>query len=148
MKIILLKDIPKVGKKYEIKNVSDGYAANFVLPQGLGIVATPQNEKKIKQMHAGALVNKDIQEELLLKNLASLQSVTVTISGKTNEKGHLFAGIHGEEITKALQEQVRLTVPVEAIKLEKPLKETGKFMIEVEMHGKKTQFALHIEGIR
>ena len=98
MKIILLKDVPKVGKKHETKEVPDGYGRNFLLKRGLAEIATASAIKRVEEIKKTAAVEKKIQEDLLMKNLEDLNDITITLKEKANEEGHLFAGIHKEEI--------------------------------------------------
>jgi len=105
MKIILLKDIPKVGRKYDIKNVADGYALNLLIPRGLAQIATPQTEKNIEAMKAKDLVEKKVQGELLVKNLEVLKDLVINMKEKANEKGHLFAGVTKEKLKRYLKLQ-------------------------------------------
>ena len=84
MQIILLKDIVKIGQKFDIKNVSDGYAMNFLFPNNLAELATP---KKIKNLETAKLQHEaedKVHQELLLKNLKVLDDVRVKIQGKAN----------------------------------------------------------------
>src|SRR3989338_9715865 len=98
MKIILLHDIAKVGKKYDIKNVSDGHALNLLIPKGLAITANDSAIKRVEKLKSKNTLHKKIQEDLLLMNLKAVEGTTLEISEKANEKGHLFAGVHKEEI--------------------------------------------------
>jgi len=67
MKVVLLHNVPKIGKKYEIKNVSDGHALNFLIPKGLAQVATPAAEKKAKTAILAIESELNIQADLLSK---------------------------------------------------------------------------------
>lgn len=146
MKVVLVKDAPKVGKKYDIVEVSAGYAQNYLFPNRLARLATDalvaEVEGKKKQMEADI----KIQEDLLAKNLGDIAKVTVEIKGKVNEKGHLFAGIHKEMISEEIKKQTRLDISPQFIKLEHPVKEIGEHMIEVEAHGKTTKLKLIISA--
>jgi len=132
MKIIFLRDVANVGRKYEVKNVSDGYARNFLIPQKLAKLATPKAIKAIEAEKKRLEEEKKIQENILQKNLESLKDLKVVWDGKNNEKGHLFAGIHSQDISKILKEQSHLDIPAELIQLEKPIKETGQYKIKVK----------------
>ena len=86
MKIILLKDVPKVGKRYETKEISDGYALNLLIPKGLAVAATSDMVKKFELERSRDEGERKIRQELLLKNLKELEGVTVTMTEKANEK--------------------------------------------------------------
>lgn len=133
MKIVLLKDVPKIGKKWEVKNVSDGHALNFLIPQGLATVATKSAVATAEKAKAAMEVEKKIQIDLLQKNLHSLEGVSITLSGKASEKGHLFAGIHKEEIARVLKDQTRLDILPELIDLTHPLKEIGNHEVTIKV---------------
>lgn len=144
MKIILLKDVPKVGRKYDIKEVAEGYALNMLIPRGLAKVATKDAVAKVEQLKANDLTNKKIQEELLLKNLEVIRNLKIDIKEKANEKGHLFAGVTRERVFEEVTKATRLTLNIDSIILDKPIKETGEHKITVEAMGKKAEFVLNI----
>jgi large subunit ribosomal protein L9 len=146
MKIILLKDVPKVGRKYETKDVSEGYAANMLIPRGLAVPATPSAIKAINTEKAKIDGEKKIHDELLIKTLTDLDGKVITIKEKLNEKGHLFAGLHKPEILKAIKEQTRLDLNDEHLVLDKPIKEAGEHTLELQGAGKKVKLKLLIEG--
>ncbi len=146
MKIILLKDIAKVGRKYETKEISDGYAGNMLIPKGLAIAATPDAVKRIELEKMKIEGERRVHEELLLKNLSELNGITITIIGKANEKGHLFAGLHREAIAEEILKQTRLQIDPSSIQVEHPIKEVGNHSIEVKGAGKSIKFNLVIEA--
>jgi large subunit ribosomal protein L9 len=145
MKIILLKDIPKLGHKYDVKTVSDGHALNLLIPQGLAVTATPDALKRIETEKAKMVGERKIHEELLVKNLAGLKDVSLTVQVKANDKGHLFAGMHREEVAAEIEKQTRLQIDPSFIQLEHPLKELGEHTIEVTAEGKSVKFTLILE---
>lgn len=147
MKIILTKDVPKVGKKYEMKDISDGYALNLLIPRGLAIIATKDAIKRIDLEKSIDEGEKKIHKDLLLKNLIELEGVTITMSEKANEKGHLFAGVHKLEIIPAIEKQTRLQIDAEHIVLEKPIKEVGLHEVEVKVGEKSIKFNLDIKAL-
>ncbi len=136
MKIILLKDVAKLGRKYDTKTVSDGHAINLLIPQGVAIAATKDAIKRIESLRAASEGDRKIQEELMVKNIEGLKDATITISSKANEKGHLFAGLHKEVIAEEIMKQTRLQVDPAFIQLEHPLKTIGEHSIEVKGGGK------------
>ena len=145
MKIILLKDVQKVGRKYDIKEVSDGYALNLLIPRGLATTATPQAVKKVEMMKANDMTEKKIQGELLLKNLETIKNLTITLKEKANEKGHLFAGVTKEMLAEKILKETRLNIDPESIILKKPLKEIREHKVSVEAMGKTAEFTVVIE---
>lgn len=148
MKIILLKDIPKVGKKFETKDISDGYAVNMLIPRGLALAATPDVVKRIAIERSKEEGERKLHDDLFLKNIKDLEGVTITITGKASEKGHLFAGLHREAVAEALLNQTRLQINPSFIQIEHPIKEIGEYMIEVKGAGKSVKFKMVIEAIK
>lgn len=147
MKVVLLKDVAKIGKRYDVKNVADGHALNMLIPRGLAEVATAQALKRAEISRLGLEVDKKIQADLLAKNISALESVKIEVKGKANEKGHLFAGIHKEEIVKLLKAQAHIDVLPEYIVLEHPLKEVGDHTISLEVSGKKAKFVVSVQAL-
>jgi len=146
MKIILLKDIAKVGKKYDVKDISEGYAQNLLIPKGLAIAATGEALKRIDLEKARDEGERKIRNELLLKNLTELDGVTVVMIEKANEKGHLFAGVHKAEIIPEIEKQTRLQIDAEHMVLDKPIKELGLHVVEVKAGNKSIKFNLDIKA--
>lgn len=141
MKIVLLKDVAKIGRKYDVKDVNEGYAINFLFPKKLAEPATPKLLAEVEKMKSAIRVGKEIQEDLLKKNLSMLKDIMITIKKKTNESGSLFSGLKKEELVEELRKQ-HVDLSEEAIQLEKPIKELGVFEIPVELKGKKGKFKL------
>ena len=110
MKVILLQSVPKIGNKYDVKNVSDGYATNFLFPRKLAEIATDSAVTRMMNTKSRNEGDKKVHEDLLMKNLKDLEGARVEMTESANDKGHLFAGIHAVEIIPALKEQTRLEV--------------------------------------
>lgn len=146
MKVILLKGVQKLGKKLDLVDVSDGFAMNSLFPKKLAELATPDAIKRAEKARAQDEAERAIREDLLIKNLKSIESVTIEISGKANEKGHLFAGIHKEALVSALKDEARIDIDAEYINLDKPLKEVGEHEVEVKVQDKTAKFKLVIKA--
>lgn len=147
MKVIFLKDVPRVGKRHDMKEVNGGYAANFLFPNKLAEPATPSAIATLEQRMKEVVVQKEIQDELLLKNLEEIKSKIITIKGKTNEKGSLFSAIRKKDLIAELKKEHRAEISEEFIILDKPIKETGEFDIPVSIKGHKASFKLIVEKI-
>lgn len=146
MKIILLKDVPKLGHRLDIKDVSSGYATNLLIPKGLAVSATKEMIRKTEIEKAMIEGEKMVQQDLLVKNIQDLEGITITMKSKANEKGHLFAGLHKEAIAEELAKQTKLTIDPTFIQLEHPIKEVGEHTIEVKGIKKIVKFKLVIEA--
>lgn len=146
MKVILLKDVAKLGRRYEVKEVKSGHALNFLIPKGEAVIATPEALKRVEAQRAKLDLERKVSEDLLAKSLKDLEGVMIKISGKANEKGHLFAGLHREAIASEIAKQTTLRLDPSFIELEHPIKEVGEHMVEVKAGGKSAKFKLVIEA--
>jgi len=147
MKVIFLKDVQRVGKKYDIKEVNDGYALNFLFPNKLAEMATTKAITDLEKRQKEIVVEREVQEGLLLKNLEEIKNKVITIKGKANDKGSLFSAIHKKEIKEELEKNHKIEIGEEFIILEKPIKEIGEFEIPIEIKHKKSSFKLVVEKI-
>ncbi len=147
MKVIFLQDVPRVGKRHDIKEVNDGYAMNFLLPRKLAEPATPKAVAELEKRKKNIEIERKVQEDILMKNLEEIKGKAVTIKGKANEKGHLFSAIHKKEIVEAMKAQNHANIDEEFISLEKPIKEIGEHEIPISIKGKKSSFKLIVEKI-
>ena len=147
MKIILLQNVPKIGKKREVRNVADGYARNFLIPQGLARMASSQAIEHIERLKKADEETWRAQKELLKNALAKVDGEKIAVTAKANEKGHLFAGLGKEEISVFLKKQGYRHILPEHIVLEAPLKEIGEHEIGILTGGadKTAKFILKIE---
>lgn len=146
MKVILLQDVPNLGKKLDIKDVSDGHALNLLIPKNLVKPATAGALKQLEKEKALLAAERKIQEDLLLKNIKDLEGINLEITEKANDKGHLFAGIHKQEIAKWIKEKTRLDVMPDCIDLKEPIKQVGDFNITVLVQDKKASFKLLVKA--
>ncbi len=146
MKVILLKDVSKLGNRFDVKDVKSGHALNLLIPRGDAVAATREAMKKLETEKAKIEGERKIQEDLLSKNLKSVEDVVLNVSGKVNAKGHLFAGLHKEAISAEIKKQTELDIPAAFIQLEHPIKESGDHMIEVKAGGKSAKFKLVISA--
>jgi large subunit ribosomal protein L9 len=147
MKVIFLQDVPRVGKRHDIKEVNDGYALNFLIPRRMAELATPKAEAELSKRMKNIEIEREVQMDLLSKNLEEIKGKIITIKAKADDKGHLFSKIHTKEIVDEMHKQQHADISAEFIILEKPIKETGEFEIPIEIKGKKSSFKLIVEKI-
>ena len=146
MKVVLLKDVPKVGHRRDVKDVSDGYAMNFLIPQGLAETATEKVIKRVEVELAKEAVQSKIKQDLLLKSFGDLKGILITMERIANKEGHLFAAIHPSEIVTAIKEQTRLDVDPGYLQAE-PVKAVGEHEIEVKIGDRAVKFTLVVKGL-
>lgn len=147
MKVIFLKDVPRVGKKHDVKEINDGYAINFLFPRKLAEMATPSNIAALERRKKEVEVTKEIQDELLDKNLEEIKNKTITIRGKANDKGSLFSAIKQKDLIDELKKEHRIDIKDEFILLDKPIKEIGEYDIQIKIKNKTSSFKLIVEKI-
>ncbi len=144
MKIILLKDVPKMGRKFDVKEISDGYALNFIIPKGLGMKATAEALSKLEKDKKENEVKIKITEDLFRKDIESVSKETVKISAKANENGHLFAGISAKELSEEIEKQTRVKIDPSFIVLDKPIREVGDFILDINAHNIKGKVKVEV----
>jgi len=145
MKVIFLQDVPRVGKRHDIKEVNDGYATNFLLPRKLVIVATPSAIRNLETKQNEIKIERQVREDLLLKNLSSIKGKSITLKVKADDKGHLFKAIHPSDIVKKMQDEHKAQIDEKFIVLEKSIKQVGEFEIQISINRKNSSFQLIVE---
>jgi large subunit ribosomal protein L9 len=133
MEVILREDIEKVGHRGEVVKVAPGYARNFLLPKKLAVLATDSN-KKIVEQERDAYLRREAKAKNEAEDLGRmLAGVTVTITQRAGEEGHLFGSVTAKDIADALERQ-NYTIDRRKIQLEDPIKNTGEYKVPVRLH--------------
>lgn len=134
MKIILLQDEKKLGKKGDIIEASEGYARNYILPKKIGVEATAKNMNDLKLHKANQ--EKIAQEQLdAAKALAAdLESKIVVVKIKAGEGGKTFGSVSSKEIAAALKEQHQIEIDKKKLQLAEALKNFGSYEVTVKLH--------------
>lgn len=127
MKIILLKDIHKVGKKYDVVTVADGYALNSLIPNKAAEVATDKVVEKYTKLKEVEIAARLLKEEELVKELGTMADKKFVIEAKANEQGHLFAAIRKEEVAEALN------IDSTYVHMDAPIKEVGNHGVTIKV---------------
>ncbi|OGD67431.1 50S ribosomal protein L9 [Candidatus Campbellbacteria bacterium RIFOXYC2_FULL_35_25] len=144
MKIILLQNVPKVGKKYDLKNIADGYALNFLIPKKLAKLATKDAKKEIEILKEKQQLKQVKEEAELMEDILKLKDSVINITTKVNKEGHLFAGIDKKAIVDVIKDQKALDIGEDFIVLEKPIKEASEHVIKLKVGSKEFSFTLKI----
>ena len=146
MKIVLLKDVPKLGRQYEVKEVKSGYGRNFILARGLGAIATKSNLAQAELKRQGMETALAEKRDRLAKEAVDLAKVTVRLTKRANDLGHLFDGLDANDLATALHTQTSFDLEPDWITLARPIKEVGTHTIPVEHGEVKTSFQLVVES--
>lgn len=146
MKVIFLKQV-QANKKFDVKEVADGYALNFLFPNNLAERGTENAISRVEKLREENIANQKVQEDLLAKNIDSLSKVSIEFTRKANEQGHLFDSIHKEQLVVELAKQGHTNVLADFIELPKPLKEVGEHDIVVNAGGKSSSFKVVVNAL-
>ena len=145
MKVILLKDIKGVGRRFDEKEVSDGHALNFLIPNKLALSVTANSAQQIKILKDKENQKKESHNKKLHDNITKLEDLELVIKTNANEKNHLFASLTKEKISEHLLKDKGIDIPAEFIMLDNPIKEIGAFMVPVSVDSMKVSFRLQVE---
>ncbi len=136
MKVILLDNVKGIGRVGDVKEVSDGYARNFLFPRKLGKPASDGAAKEAEGMKAKKLEAQNLAKEESGKLAEKLKGVTVLLQGKANEKGKLFKAITPADIAAELSKEANTHIAPDAIDLgDDHLKTIGKHEVHVSLPG-------------
>ena len=147
MKIILLKDVKKIGRKYDIKDVADGYALNSLIPNDIAVPATTSYIKMIEAKKKQDVLLKEDFKKAFEFAVSKLPDGKLHISGKVNDKGHLFAGIHEDRIIEEFKKETGVILSPEHFSLEKPLKEIGEHVLDLKVEGDEYKLKINIKPL-
>lgn len=134
MKVILLEDVKKLGKKGEVIEVSDGYARNYVLPKKLGVEASGKNMNDLKLQKANKEKIKKENLEAAKLMAEQMEKDQVVVSIKSGEGGRTFGSISSKEIAQSYKEQCGKEIDKKKIILPEPIKSLGVYEVSVKLH--------------
>jgi len=145
MRVILLKDVPKIGHKFQTKDVKPGYGQNFLIKNGFAVLATKESEKRMKKEMDAHVEIVRMKDELLEKNIEGLENAELHFTRKVNEKGHLFDRVDMRDIREALKEQLHLEFDEKYIDMEAPIKEEGDTTVVLEIGKREVKVKVVVE---
>ena len=148
MKVILIKDVAKIGQRGEIKEVSAGYATNFLIKQGLAQPATKEAQAKLASEHRDQTAKKRKLAELAKRSKAELEKRTFTVKVKTGDKGQLFGGVHEKDIAAAIFQKTKIQLEKSQIDAHHGIKQLGEHTIKIKLAGGLTaQTKINLESL-
>ena len=147
MQVLLLSPVPSLGNPGELVSVRNGYARNYLVPQGLAVAASPDNVKQFAHQKRMA----DQRREKFLTDLKSvvdrLEGTKVGFIMKSGPQGKLFGSVTNRMIAEKLTNEIEYAVDRTMIQLENPLRETGDYVVEVKLDkAMSSRVKIHVEG--
>ena len=134
MKVVLRTDVDGLGYKGDIVSISDGYAQNKLIPQGLAYLATAGAEKEAEKMRQARELRAS-EEKAMAEEMASrMENETLTIAMNAGEGGKLFGSVSATDISEALSDQKNITIDKKLITVAQSIKEIGTYHVEVKPH--------------
>ncbi|MBR3023008.1 MAG: 50S ribosomal protein L9 [Oscillospiraceae bacterium] len=134
MKVIFTQDVKGSGKKGEIKNVSDGYARNFLITKGLAVEATPKNLSDLEGKQASAQHKIDVDTAEAKKTADILNDKKVIIKAKAGSSGKLFGAVTSAQIADEIAAQYGQKVDKKKISLKSEIKNFGEYEAEIKLY--------------
>ena len=133
MRVIFNVDVRGQGKNGELKEVSDGYARNYLLPRGLAAEATADNINTMKLKEKAKAAKLAAEKALAEENAKKLSGVQVTIRAKAGKNGKLFGAVTSQEISDALKEQFGIDIEKNKIVQNDPIKNFGSYSVKAKL---------------
>ena len=132
MKVLLIKDVYKLGRAGDVKKVADGYGRNFLLPQKMAVLATPGAMKQVEKIRSQAEVRRTEQNSELKDLSNQINGITLVFSAKAGETGKLYGSITTQDVATAIQEKTRFEVKKQQIDMQ-PIRNLGEFTVHVRL---------------
>ena len=133
MKVILLKDLRKLGKEGEVAEVKDGYARNYLLPQGLAFMDTPRNFKRLQEVKRTRSKMEERKRQSFLKAREQIEKVSLTIPVEAKENDELYGTISQAQILKLLKAE-GVDLDKDKLILEEPITKLGVYSLKVDIY--------------
>lgn len=145
MKIILLKDIAKLGYRGDIKEVADGYAINVLIKKGIAVMATPAELSKWKAKEESKLHKKELATNTFVQLVNKLDRTPVVITGKkADAKGQLFAQVKEADIADAIFTSTQFSVDPKQIIITSNIKSLGNHSVELKQGNQKAKISVEV----
>lgn len=132
MKVLLVKDVYKLGRAGEVKKVADGYARNYLIPQGLAVLATPGALKQAERIRAQAEIRRAQLNQELKDLAASINGLTLVFNARAGETGKLYGSITAQDVAQAIQEKTRYEIKRQQIQMQ-PIRTLGEHTVHVRL---------------
>ena len=135
MKVVLLEDLPGKGKAGEIKEVSKGYARNFLLPHGLALVATPTVIKQVESKLEEEKLEENIDRDKLVELAQQIEGREIRFKARMGTGERLFGSITAADVAEELSQAIGSVIDKKKIDIEESLRKTGSYEVAVKLAG-------------
>jgi large subunit ribosomal protein L9 len=132
MKVLLMKDVYKLGRAGDVKRVADGFGRNFLLPQGLAVLATPGALKQAEKIRQHASVQREAINKEMSSVASKIEGVVITFPARASETGKLYGSITNQMIGEALTKKTGIEVDRRQIDTQ-PLRNLGEHSVLVRL---------------
>jgi large subunit ribosomal protein L9 len=132
MKVLLLKDVYKLGRAGDVKRVATGYGRNYLLPQGLAVLATPGALKQVEHIRKQAEVNRAVLNKEMSGVANILSDLVLTFPAKAGETGKLYGSITSQMIADAIKEQTDVEINRRQLDSE-PIRMLGEHKVSIRL---------------
>ncbi len=146
MKVVLLQDVKKMGKKGDVIEVADAYGRNVLIRKGLGVEGTKANLNTASQRKESKEFKDKVASDEAVIMAAQLKKITVVIKVQCGEDGRVFGSVTGKDISEALEAQFKFKLEKKNIRLKAPIKTTGEYDVEVWVHQQVTS-TVHVSVV-
>ena len=146
MKVVLLQDVKKMGKKGDVVEVSDGYGRNVLIRKGLGVEGTKANLNTAAQRQESKVFKDQVAADEAVIMAGQLKKVKVVIKVQCGEDGRIFGSVTGKDISEALEKQYKFKLEKKNIRLKSPIKTLGEYDVEVWVHQQVTS-TVHVSVV-
>ena len=134
MDIILLQELEKLGDKHEIVSVKPGYARNFLIPQGLALIANSSNKKRLQELRRLEAAKEAKLKDHYQAMADKLKDVVLRVGAKAGSSGKIFGSVTSLQIAQILKETYELEIPRRKISLSEDIKELGTYSTTLNLH--------------
>lgn len=146
MKVILKRDIARLGQRGEVKEVADGYALNVLIKKGDAIQATPAELSKWKQMQDAKAHKKELATSTFAQLMDAVRNTEIVITGKkADQKGQLFASIKNTDIADAIFNAIKMSVNPDQVLISSPIKTLGMHEVTLKQGNKKESVKIFVK---
>jgi large subunit ribosomal protein L9 len=135
MQVLLRSDVAGVGRRGDIVNVSSGHARNFLLPNGLAVVASEGTVRQSDSMKKARQQKEAADRETATTLIADLGKRQITVTAKAGNEGRLFGSVSAADVAAAIAAQTGASVDRKAVVLGEPIRAVGEHQVTIDMHG-------------